>query len=152
MKKGMDLQLFAEESPETIETEVIDTTERTTETETEPNKETETLETKLKELEDREKAFKVKETEFALKTELTKANLPTELTKYLKIDKGQDLKAFVKDLGKIINNLKLEGAYVPTDKNTQTDLITKKQFKEMGYAERLNLYNTNPSLYAALSK
>ena len=148
----MDLQLFAEESPETIETEVIDTTEPI-ETETEANTENETdLETKLKELEDREKAFKVKETEFVLKTELTKANLPTELTKYLKIDEGQDLKAFVKDLGKIINNLKLEGAYVPTDKNTETDLITKKQFKEMGYAERLNLYNTNPSLYTALSK
>lgn len=149
MKKGMDLQLFAEETTETTETEVIDTTENTEPIETES---TTDLETKLKELEDREKAFKVKETEFALKTELTKANLPTELTKYLKLDEGQDLKAFVKDLGKIINSLKLEGAYVPSDKNTETDLITKKQFKEMGYAERLNLYNTNPSLYAALSK
>ena len=139
------------ETQEQEENETVETTQEET-TENNDNKETNDIETKLKELEKKEQELKQKELEFTLKNELSKAKLPNELTKYLNINSETDISSFIKDFSKVINKIMVDNSYQPSGQKKDTNMITKEQFSKMGYVERLNLYNTNPSLFEALSK
>lgn len=43
-----------------------------------------------------------------------------------------------------------DSAYVPPKQDTNSNTITKEQFKKMGYKEKLNLFNENNELYKNL--
>ncbi|NLJ96247.1 MAG: DUF4355 domain-containing protein [Clostridiales bacterium] len=106
------------------------------------------LEEKQKELEQKEKELANKELSYTVKEKLSAKGLPSELAKYINV--GDDVDATIEELGGTLNNYFLNGTFKPSNHNKSTG-ITKEQFKKMSYSERVNLLETQPELYKALS-
>jgi hypothetical protein len=105
------------------------------------------LENRLKTLEDDKKAVEAEKKHLSLVTSLTGKNLPKDIADYLKDD--IDIEKFSSVMENIINQSKIGNGYNPTG-HSQNENMTKEQFKNLSYDDRIKLYNTNPTVYKAL--
>ncbi|WP_165000384.1 hypothetical protein [Anaerophilus nitritogenes] len=108
------------------------------------------LEQKLKELDEKEKQIQAKERQFKVQDTLTANNLPKELSKFINAG-DDDLDNLGKEIADILNKHLLNSSYKPKT-HKPNDGITKDQFKQMNYMERLKLQQSNPTLYSKLSE
>ena len=91
--------------------------------------------------------------------ELSAEGLPTSFSSYVLADSAETIKDNIKnfksmwqaEMEKAVNE-RLQGRTPKTANKPNGDTITKDQFNKMGYAERLNLFNTDPDLYEQLQK
>jgi len=91
--------------------------------------------------------------------ELSAEGLPTSFSSYVLADSAEQIKDNIKnfksmwqtEIEKAVNE-RLQGRTPKTANKPNGDTITKEQFDKMGYAERLNLFNTDPDLYEQLKK
>lgn len=116
----------------------------------EPTEEEKAYQDRVKALEDREKALAKKEFDTDFQGKLKDKGLNSELAKYLNCEGVENLETYIEEISKVIGS-QIEG-YKPKDHETKSSKTTKEEFSRMGYVERTNLYNTNPTLFEALSK
>lgn len=110
------------------------------------------LEKRLKILENKEKEISKKEKVINIVNQLKEQGLPKEFAKYLSDVEDEKLGDEIGNLQKILTENKIAGSFKP-DGHKSTDIsITKEQFNNMGYMERLNLFNNNKDLYEKLSQ
>ena len=91
--------------------------------------------------------------------ELAAEGLPTEFSSYVLADSAETIKENIKtfktkwqaEIEKAVDE-RLQGRTPKTANKPNGETITKEQFDKMGYAERLNLFNTDPDLYEQLKK
>lgn len=102
------------------------------------------------EFETRLKNLEAKENEYKLMDTLTGLGLPSQFSKFLK--GSDDMETFAKEFQGAINDFVLNNGYKPSGHKSNETTITKEQFKQMGYSERAQLFESNPELYKALSK
>ena len=100
------------------------------------------------ELETKEKQLLAKEKEYNIKDMLEQNQLPTGLSKYISAD---DVEVAGQEISTILNEYLLNNSHKPKKHSNGGDSITKEQFKNMNYTERLKLEQTNPELYKKLS-
>lgn len=114
------------------------------------------LEERIKKLENKEKEVQAKELELKVSETLESNGLTSQLAKYLNMQGVEDIESYVKEvsevIGQHINNSKLNGSFKPNKHNSNKTTITKEQFQNMSYTERINLYQNNKELYDLLSK
>ena len=99
------------------------------------------LETKEKEIANKEKAMTIAE-------KLKGKNLPSELAQYLNV--GDNVDEVIEKVGTTIGNYFLANGNKPTNHNTNKG-ITKSDFAKMSYGNRAKLFQENPELYKALA-
>lgn len=109
------------------------------------------LQERIKAFEEKEKALQEKELKTNFQAKLKDKGLSEQLADYLNIQGVEDLETYIEDIAKVIN-VQLDDGYKPKDHEKQNSKITKEQFNNMNYVERMNLYNINKTLYDALSK
>lgn len=109
------------------------------------------LQERIKAIEEKEKALQQKELTNNLQAKLKDKGLNEQLANYLNIQGVEDLETYITDIAKVIN-VQLDDSYKPKDHERHDSKITKEQFHAMNYVEKMNLYNTNKTLYDALSK
>lgn len=107
------------------------------------------LEDRIKALEDREKEIADKERLAQVKEKLTEKGISANLADLFNI--GEDMDADIDRIAKELNSFNHEHSFKPTTHGKSSE-ITKEQFSKMNYSERMNLYNTQPELYAALNR
>jgi hypothetical protein len=100
------------------------------------------LETKEKELADKERAMTIAD-------KLKEKGLPSELANYLNV--GDNVDKTVESVGAMFGNYFLEGTNKPSN-HVSNKGLTKQDFRKMSYSDRAKLYAENPTLYQALSK
>ena len=100
------------------------------------------------ELETKEKELLAKEREYKIKDMLEINQLPTGLSKYIS---AEDVDVAGKEIATILNDYLLNNSHKPKKHNNGGDSITKEQFKNMNYSERIKLEQTNPELYKKLA-
>ena len=100
------------------------------------------------ELETKEKELLAKEREYKIKDMLEINQLPTGLSKYIS---AEDVDVAGKEIATILNDYLLNNSHKPKKHNNGGDSITKEQFKNMNYSERMKLEQTNPELYKKLA-
>lgn len=100
------------------------------------------------ELETKEKELLAKEREYKIKDMLETNQLPTGLSKYIS---AEDVDVAGKEIATILNDYLLNNSHKPKKHNNGGDAITKEQFKNMNYSERIKLEQTNPELYKKLA-
>lgn len=91
--------------------------------------------------------------------ELAAEGLPTEFSSYVLADSAETIKENIKTfktkwqagIEKAVDE-RLQGRTPKTANKPNGEVITKEQFSNMGYNERLNLFNSNPDLYEQLQK
>lgn len=91
--------------------------------------------------------------------ELAAEGLPTEFSSYVLADSAETIKENIKTfktkwqagIEKAVDE-RLQGRTPKTANRPNGEVITKEQFSNMGYNERLNLFNSNPDLYEQLQK
>ena len=91
--------------------------------------------------------------------ELAAEGLPTEFSSYVLADSAETIKENIKtfktkwqaEIEKAVDE-RLQGRTPKTANKPNGEIITKEQFSNMGYNERLNLFNSNPDLYQQLQK
>ncbi|AEY67847.1 hypothetical protein [Clostridium sp. BNL1100] len=105
------------------------------------------LEAKQQELLAKEAELKAKEKQYLIQDALTKNNLPAGLAKYLNSD---DVEGMAKEVTEILNTHLLSGSFKPST-HQKNEGITKEQFQKMNYAQRMELFKTNPELYKKLA-
>lgn len=108
------------------------------------------LEERLKAVEDKEKAIAQMERQSQLQAKLQEKGLDSQLYKYLNV--GDDADTFINEFAEVMNKTLLDGSYKPSVHKSNKDVITKEQFANMGYVERVKLQETNPTLYAKLAE
>lgn len=101
------------------------------------------------ELETKEKELLAKEREYKIKDMLELNQLPTGLSKYIS---AEDIDVAGKEIATILNEYLLNNSHKPKKHNNGGDTVTKDQFKNMNYSERMKLEQTNPELYKKLSQ
>jgi len=74
--------------------------------------------------------------------------LPTGLSKYIS---AEDIDVAGQEISTILNEYLLNNSHKPTKHNNNGDSVTKDQFKNMNYSERMKLEQTNPELYKKLA-
>ena len=99
-------------------------------------------------LEQKEKELLAKEREYKIKDMLEINQLPTGLSKYIS---AEDVDVAGKEIATILNDYLLNNSHKPKKHNNGGDSITKEQFKNMNYSERMKLEQTNPELYKKLA-
>lgn len=105
------------------------------------------LEERLKAIEEKEKALAKQEQLNGLSKQLSDKGLNEELAKYLNVNEDTQLdEIFNLIMGDNSNS------YKPSNHTNANGGITKSDFNNMSYSERLNLYNTDKELYDILSK
>lgn len=109
------------------------------------------IEARLKVIEDREKAIAMKEAEEQFATKFKEKGLPSQLAKYFK-QGDEDVETYLDEVSSVFNELQLNSSFKPSEHKSNKDIITKDQFKEMGYSERVKLMETNRHLYDKLSQ
>lgn len=109
------------------------------------------LQERIKALEEKEKALQEKELKTNFQAKLKDKGLSEQLADYLNIQGVEDLETYIEDIAKVIN-IQLDDGYKPKGHEGGNSKITKEQFNNMNYVERMNLYNNNKTLYDALSK
>lgn len=110
------------------------------------------LEKRLKILEDKEKEITKKEKVMNIVNQLREQGLPKEFAKYLSDIEDEKLGDEIGNLQKILTDSRIAGSFKPDGHKAKVDSITKEQFNNMGYMERLNLFNSNKDLYEKLSQ
>ena len=100
------------------------------------------------ELETKEQELLAKEREYKIKDMLEINQLPTGLSKYIS---AEDVDVAGKEIATILNDYLLNNSHKPKKHNNGGDSITKEQFKNMNYSERIKLEQTNPELYKKLA-
>lgn len=114
------------------------------------------LEKKVREFEEREKAFKDKELLSETVKQLATKNLPIEFAELLKgVDAEstlENIKVFEAKFSEALENKVNEHFKKPVPKlsHNNEQIITKEQFDKMSYEERNNLHRTNIELYNKL--
>jgi hypothetical protein len=105
------------------------------------------LEERLKAIEEKEKALEKQEQLNGLSKQLSEKGLNGELAKYLNVNEDTQLdEIFNLIMGDNSNS------YKPSNHTSANGGITKSDFNNMSYGERLNLYNSDKELYDILSK
>jgi len=107
-----------------------------------------TLAEKSKVLEDKEKELNKRERLVKVESTLESKGLNKELSKYLNLD-TDDLETYLEE---VVKTMESQVNFKPTGHKSGGTKVTKEDFKNMGYTDRVNLYNTNKPLYDALSK
>ena len=105
------------------------------------------LETRIKNLELKEAELSAKEAKVRIKSKLEEKGLPTGLADYLRLETDED----IEKVGGELANYFLNNGVKPTN-HAKSKPVTKEQFRNMSYAQRVQLYNDNPELYKALAK
>jgi hypothetical protein len=100
------------------------------------------------ELETKEQELLAKEREYKIKDMLEINQLPTGLSKYIS---AEDIDVAGQEISTILNEYLLNNSHKPTKHNNNGDSVTKDQFKNMNYSERMKLEQTNPELYKKLA-
>lgn len=114
-----------------------------------PKSETEkALEQRIAQLEQREADIAKKERTMTVANALKAKGLPEGLGEYLNI--GEDIEADIEKVGAALGNYFLHNSAKPSD-HRKSQGTTKEQFRKMSYNERMELFNSNPELYKALS-
>lgn len=108
------------------------------------------LEARIAELEQRENTIKAQEREVQLQGKLKEKGFDIQLLKFLNV--GEDADNFLDEFATVINNQLLDTSYKPQAHKGESSVITKEQFKAMGYSERVKLQETNPNLYNMLTQ
>ncbi|WP_373205916.1 capsid assembly scaffolding protein Gp46 family protein [Clostridium tertium] len=109
------------------------------------------LQERIKALEEKERDLQQKELTTNLQAKLKDKGLNEQLANYLKIQDVEDLETYISDIAKVIN-VQVDDGYKPKNHERHDTKITKNEFNNMNYVERMNLYNNNKTLYDALSK
>ena len=99
-------------------------------------------------LEQKEQELLAKEREYKIKDMLEINQLPTGLSKYIS---AEDIDVAGQEISTILNEYLLNNSHKPTKHNNNGDSVTKDQFKNMNYSERMKLEQTNPELYKKLA-
>ena len=99
-------------------------------------------------LEQKEQELLAKEKQYKIKDVLELNQLPTGLSKYIS---AEDVDVAGKEIATILNDYLLNNSHKPKKHNNGGDSITKEQFKNMNYSERIKLEQTNPELYKKLA-
>lgn len=105
------------------------------------------LEERLKAIEEKEQALAKQEQLNNLSKQLSDNGLNGELAKYLNITEDGQLD----EIFKLIVTDK-SNTYKPSNHQNANGGVTKEQFNQMSYSERVSLYNADIELYNALSK
>lgn len=105
------------------------------------------LDERLKAIEDKEKAIAKQEQLNSLSKQLSDKGINGELAKYLNVGEDSQLEDIFKMIVGEGNN-----TYKPSNHQNSNGGVTKEQFNQMSYAERVSLYNSDVELYNALSK
>ncbi|ADZ82910.1 hypothetical protein [Cellulosilyticum lentocellum] len=109
------------------------------------------IEARLKAIEDREKAIATKEADEQFTTKFKEKGLPSQLAKYFK-QGVEDVETYLDEVSNVFNELQLNTTFKPSaEHKSSKDVITKDQFKAMGYSDRVKLMETNRPLYDKLS-
>ena len=109
------------------------------------------LQERIKAIEKKENALQQKELTNNLQAKLKDKGLNEQLANYLNIQGVEDLETYITDIAKVIN-VQLDEGYKPKDHEKNSSKITKEQFNNMNYIERMNIYNSNKTLFDTLSK
>ena len=115
---------------------------------TEKSESEKALEERLTALETKEKEIADKERAMTIADKLKAKGLPSELGEYLNI--GDDIDGSIEKVGTAIGNYFLANGNKPTNHNTNKG-ITKSDFAKMSYGERAKLFQENTELYKALA-
>ena len=99
-------------------------------------------------LEQKEQELLAKEKQYKIKDVLELNQLPTGLSKYIS---AEDIDVAGQEISTILNEYLLNNSHKPTKHNNNGDSVTKDQFKNMNYSERMKLEQTNPELYKKLA-
>lgn len=103
---------------------------------------------RIKALEDKEKELNNRERLSKVESTLESKGLNKDLSKYLNLD-VENLETYLEE---VVKTMESQVNFKPSGHKNGGTKVTKEDFKNMGYEERVNLYNTNKNLYDALSK
>ena len=103
------------------------------------------FEERLKALEEKEKAILEKEKAEQFKASAKEKGVAEQLLPYLNADVDLDA------LSGVMKELQLASSFVPNVPRGEPSGITKEQFQKMGYAQRVELMESNPALYSKLA-
>jgi len=103
---------------------------------------------KTKQLEDKEKELNKRERLTKVKSTLKDKGLNDGLADYLNLD-TENLETYLEE---VVKTMESQVNFKPSAHINGGTKITKEDFKNMSYTDRVNLYNTNKPLYDALSK
>ena len=103
---------------------------------------------RIKALEDKEKELNKRERLTKVESTLENKGINKELSKYLNLD-TDDLETYLND---VVKTMESQVNFKPSGHINGGTKITKEDFKNMSYTDRVNLYSTNKPLYDALSK
>ena len=117
----------------------------------EKSEEEKALEDRIKALEDKERAINERERLNKLSDGLKSKGVSGELAQYLNVGEDIDLETYLDEIVKVIGE---QATFKPNKSHSDkaNSNITKNDFKNMTYTERMNLYNTNRELYNILTK
>lgn len=110
------------------------------------------IEARLKAIEDREQAIAMKEADEQFTTKFEGKGLPKQLAKYFNKQGVEDVETYLDEVSGVFNELQLNNSFKPSEHKSNKDVITKDQFKAMGYSDRVKLMETNRPLYDKLSQ
>ncbi len=103
---------------------------------------------RIKALEDKEKELNKRERLNKVESTLESKGINKELSKYLNLD-TDNLETYLEE---VVKTMESQVNFKPSAHTNGGTKITKDDFKNMSYTDRVNLYNTNKPLYDALSK
>ena len=109
------------------------------------------LESKLADLEQKEKEIAEKERKIKVQETLAENELPKELASYISISGDEDISTITTQIGEILNQHLMNKSYKP-QKHKATEGMTKEQFQKLNYSQRVEVYESNPTLYQKLSE
>jgi len=102
------------------------------------------LEERLLTLEQKEKELSKRENKNKIRDKFTEKGLPAELSDFISVDIEQ-LDTVVDKLSNTLGNHYLQQGYKPQN-HVKKEVVTKEQYKNMSYLERVQLANDNPEL------
>ncbi|ABR49000.1 hypothetical protein Amet_2850 [Alkaliphilus metalliredigens QYMF] len=108
------------------------------------------LEQKMADLETKQKEIEAKERQYKVQDTLAQNELPKDLAKYLNVG-DDEMETIASELGSILNNHLMNNSYKPKDRK-KNDGMTKEQFRKLNYSERESLHSNSPELYKKLSE
>lgn len=107
------------------------------------------LENKLKEMQEKEQELAQKERYFKTVEVLSKNGISPSLAKYINIDIENEEE--IENFKNTFNQTLMNNNYKPSS-HQSNEGITKEDFSNMSYSERLEIYKENPELFKQLSK
>lgn len=105
------------------------------------------LETRIRNLEQKEAEIASKEKNVRIKSKLEEKGLPVGLADYLRLETDED----IDKVGGELANYFLNNGVKPTN-HAKSKPVTKEQFRNMSYGQRAQLFNDNPELYRVLAQ